>query len=111
MNAKKCKIIRKTLLKEGVDWREAKHVQQVYKDIGYLFSCLEDLPVATYSDGTKLHSTKQYKENRKNGVTVSSLITETKGGTPKHKHKPRPPNTDLDYKTCSNTNPDHQTPT
>ena len=32
MNAKKCKIIRKTLLKEGVDWRETKHVQQVYKD-------------------------------------------------------------------------------
>ena len=72
---------------------------RIQEDIGYLFSCLEDLPVATYSDGTKLHSTKQYKENRKNGVTVSSLITETKGGTPKHKHKPRPPNTDLDYKT------------
>ena len=72
---------------------------RIQEDIGYLLSCLEDLPSATYSDGTFYHGTRQYRENHKNGITASSLINDTKLGTPKHKHKPRPPNTDLDYKT------------
>ena len=74
-----------------------EHRPRIQEDIGYLFSCLEDLPVATYSDGTFYHGTRQYRENHKNGITASSLITETKGGTTKH--KPRPPNTDQDYET------------
>tara|TARA_R110000744_G_scaffold24684_1_gene61682 strand:- start:256 stop:456 length:201 start_codon:yes stop_codon:yes gene_type:complete len=32
MNAKKCKLLRKVLKKGGVDWQDAKHVQQVGKD-------------------------------------------------------------------------------
>ena len=74
-----------------------EYLPRIQEDIGYLLSCLEDLPSATYSDGTFYHGTRQYRENHKNGITASSLITETKGGTPKH--KPRPPNTDQDYET------------
>ena len=74
-----------------------EHRPRLQEDTKYLLSCLEELPSATYSDGTRLSSTKQYKENHKNGITASSLITETKGGTPKH--KPRPPITDQDYET------------
>ena len=74
-----------------------EHRPRIQEDTSYLVSCLNELPVATYSDGTKLHNTKQYKENRKNGITASSIINETKLGTPKH--KPRPPRTDLDYET------------
>lgn len=66
---------------------------RIQEDIGYLFSCLEDLPVATYSDGTKLHNTRQYKENRKNGITASLNVQN------RPKHKFRPPRTDLDYET------------
>jgi len=32
MNAKKAKQLRRMLKNEGVDWRDAKHVQQVGKD-------------------------------------------------------------------------------
>jgi|TARA_R110002153_G_scaffold135889_1_gene285596 hypothetical protein len=70
-----------------------EHRPRIQEDIGYLFSCLEDLPVATYSDGTKLHNTRQYKENRKNGITVSLNVQN------RPRHKFRPPNTDQDYET------------
>ena len=32
MNAKKAKLLRKTLKTSGVDWRETKHVQRIQKD-------------------------------------------------------------------------------
>ena len=63
----------------------------IQEDTYYLVSCLNELPTATYSDGTFYHSTRQHRENYKNGITASSID--------ERRHKPRPPKTDLDYKT------------
>ena len=65
----------------------------IQEDTYYLVSCLNELPTATYSDGTKIYSTKRHKEIRKNGLTVSLNVQN------RPKHKFRPPRTDLDYET------------
>lgn len=37
---------------------------RITEDNYYILSCLEDLPLATYSDGKRLHNTEAYQERR-----------------------------------------------
>ena len=43
---------------------------RITEDTHYILSCLDELPLAKYSDGKRLHNTEAYQERRGKGFTV-----------------------------------------
>ena len=43
---------------------------RITEDLYYILSCLEDLPVARYSDGRPLTSTRAYRHRKQKGIEV-----------------------------------------
>ena len=43
---------------------------RITEDLYYILSCLEDLPVARYSDGRPLTSTRTYRDRKQKGIEV-----------------------------------------
>ena len=43
---------------------------RITEDSYYILSCLDELPLAKYSDGKRLHNTEAYQERRGKGFTV-----------------------------------------
>lgn len=60
-------------LSPSVQWvldNDKGDIPRITEDTYYILSCLEDLPLATYSDGTRLHNTETYRDRIAEGINV-----------------------------------------